>query len=426
MEDGSYIKDAQQSLNAILTKSAPRSADHGQQVSVAEARERPILNPTTNRTKTRVLFVTTDTSILTQTTKTLDGYVAVASMFDEVHIMVLRTGIPPKFPVLRVDSTTWLYTVSERKFIDMPFRAWRMMHEQLEFASGFRPDIIVAREPGVSALVAYGAGVYYDRPTQLHIPSGFSQPSGFFKRLWQRFLISRFGSIRVTTEAEVSLYSDAHDEKDIAVLPRYRDYTVQFTGEQGAYLRQKYPQFNFIILYIGELTTSTTAFQAIDAVRQVLRNPRVGFVMVGNGTGVMECERRATLLGIKDQVIIERRADSIQEYLKSADVLLVTDKDTMADEITLYGAAAGVPMVMTTTALRQDMFTDGKSAYVVDDARSLRLPELLSRLLNNGTERLLLRQTVRQLAESRLYVNPEEYANSYRASIEKAFVQVTE
>lgn len=422
MEDGAYIQKAQRSLDAILADKNRTTRTHeGDQVPIAEARQKPILDTVSERTKTRVLFITTDTSILTQTTKSLDGFVAIADVFHEVHIMVLRTGIAPKHPVLRVHDNTWLYTVHAKHDWQLPFAAWQMMNQELSFAEGFRPDVVIAREVGISAFVAYGAGRFYNRPTQLHVPHLYREPTRWFSRIMHQWLINTFMSIRVTTDALADIYRERYDN-DVAVLPRYRDYTTHFTGNQGSYLQKKYPQFSFIILYIGDLVSESTAFYAIDSVRQTLRNPRVGFIMVGNGKGVMECERRATLLGIKDQVVIERRADDLEQYLASADVLLITDSNSTADEIALYGAAAGVPMVVSRTALRSDFFEEGKTAYIIDDVRSLKTSEYLLRLLNNGTERQLMRQQVRRVALQKLYVDPKLYQETFRQSVERAII----
>lgn len=422
MADDSYIQKAQQSLDAILTaeKRSPARATEAT-VSISVARQEPVYTPQTGRTKTRVLFVTTDVSILTQTTKSLDGFTAIAEVFHEVHIMVLRTGIPAKHPVLRVDANTWLYTVTAKHEWQLPFMAWRMMQQELSFAEGFRPDVLVARDAGVSALAVYGAGRVYDRPVQLHLAETPEVTLGLVARFVRKWLVRTFASVRVTTDEQAQAVKASHPGcHDVSVLPRFRNYLGLFTGQQGMYLQQKYPQFNFIILYIGQLTPTSTAFSAIDAVRSVLRNPRVGFVIVGNGTGVMECERRATLLGIRDQVVIERRADDIAQYVASADLLLVTDTDSAADEVALYGASAGTPMVLAKTTLRSDLFADGSSAYVIDDVRSARTSDLLVQLLNDSQSRLIMRHTVRQVAEDRLYVDPTAYQASYRASIEAA------
>ncbi len=426
MEDGQYIKQAQQTLDSILGAGRTRRTDtdaRNDTVSVAEARQSPVAELVTTRTKTRVLFITTDTGMLNQATKSLDGFTAIRDLFHEVHIMVLRTGPQSKNPVLRIDDNTWLYTVTAKHTWQLPFNGWSMLAKELTFADGFRPDIIIAREVGISAFCAYGAGTYYGRSIQLHIPERYQPAQKKLERWFESWLISRFSSIRVTTSELVTQYEQKlGSDYDIAMLPRYRGYINDFDGSQSVYLRTKYPQFSFIVLYVGDLIPTSTAFSAIDAVRGILRNPRVGFVMVGNGTGVMECERRAELLGIKDQVIIERRADDIGAYMSSADALLVTDMDATADEVALYGGAAGVPTIMTKTVLREDIFRDGESGYLVSDARSPRIGEMLVRLLNNNSDRLLMRDRCRQAVVGRLAGSQRDYEQSFRESIEGALL----
>jgi glycosyltransferase involved in cell wall biosynthesis len=424
MEDGRYIQQAQKSLDAILqTGRGLEKKATEPVVSVSEARTKPVVELTSTRTKTRVLFITTDTGMLNQATKTLDGFTAISDLFEEVHIMVLRTGIKSKNPVLRIDTNTWLYTVTATHAWQLPFFAWSMLQKELEFAEGFRPDIIVARDVGVSAFCAYGAGAYYGRSIQLHIPERYRPAVKRLQRWFERWLVRRFLSIRVTTEESQKQYQEElGDTYDIAVLPRYRGYIDDFTGRQSDYLKKKYPQFSFIVLYVGDLVSTSTAFSAIDAVRMILRNPRVGFLMVGNGTGVMECERRAELLGIKQQVIIERRADDLKQYMESADTLLVTDTDGTADEIALYGAAAGMPMILTKTALREDIFRDGESAYLITDPRSNRTNELLVKLLNNNSDRLVMRDRARQAVVQRFANSRIDYEASYQTSIEGALL----
>jgi glycosyltransferase involved in cell wall biosynthesis len=413
-------------LAAVLqeSKRAPASSEKQRVETVTEARTKPLLSVTTGRRTTRVLFVTTDTAILTQATTSLDGFTAIADMFDEVYIMVLRTGVKARHPVLRVASQTWLYTVTAKHDWQLPFAAWNMMQHELFFADGFRPDLIVARDSHVSAVTVYMAGVYFKRPTQLHLPERQDKVSAFF--YVGQWATKHFLSIRTTTTDQVSFVEQKYPHAtDVLVLPRYRDYISHFNGEKSNFLTTKYPQFNFIVLYVGNLSTTSTAFQAIDAMRDILRNPRAGLVMVGDGSGVLECYKRAELLGFKDQVIIERSVSELTDYFASADVLLVTDTDSDADEIVLWGAAAGIPLVITDTPLRRDMFTHDVSAYIASVGHVVHLGEYLYKLLNNPLLRENFRFQVRRIAEQKLFVDPAAYRIAYRDSLERAIL-VTE
>lgn len=422
MIDSSSSTKAQDHLNAIL-ENKPKANTGDSEVSVEDARRAPILVPKSNRTQTRVLFVTTDVAILTQTKKTLDGFIAIADVFHEVHIIVMRTGLPVKNKVLRVDDNTWVYTATATHQWQLPFAAWQMMQDQLVFAEGFRPDIIVARDTGISAVVTYAAGMYYDRPTQLHIEDkNIHNDLPLSIRMAAKWAVRHFKSVRVHTESDRDMFMQKFPGvTDVEVLPRFRNYSELFSAESERYLQKRYPQFNFIIVYIGDLTEGSTAFQAIDAVRAVLRNPRVGFLIVGNGMAVSECERRAELLGISNQVVIERHASEHHyTYIADADILLVTDKNDMADEVVLHGAAAGAPMIMTETPLRNDLFVDGVSAFVVSDVRSPRMSDLFIKLLNNPAQRMSMGHAAKVVADTRLHDDPVAYKDLYRASVEYA------
>ena len=216
MEDGHYIKQAQQSLNTILADKRDKASDKIEpEVSITIARQTPVATVVSSRTKTRVLFVTTDAGMLNQATKSLDGFTAIADLFHEVHIMVLRTGIKSKNPVLRIDDNTWLYTVTAKHIWQLPFFAWSMMAKELTFAEGFRPDIIVAREVGVSAFCVYGAGVYYKRSVQLHIPERYRPALKRLHRYYERWLIRLFPSIRVTSDDVAASYQDMLNRKSV-------------------------------------------------------------------------------------------------------------------------------------------------------------------------------------------------------------------
>ena len=101
-------------------------------------------------------------------------------------------------------------------------------------------------------------------------------------------------------------------------------------------------------------------------------------------------------------------------------MLIVTDTDSAADEVTLFGAAAGTPTIMTKTNLREDISQDGESAFIVSDVRSSRINEVLLRLLNSNSERLLMREKSRQAVLRRLVNGQQDYEKLYRESIESA------
>lgn len=420
-----FTKRAQATLDGIMSQSE-KSRGAGTRLleeSVAHAREKPLLEPESDRRTTRVLFITTDTRLLTQATKSLDGFADIEDAFDEVHLMVLRVGVPARHPVLRVANKTWLYTVAARTWWQLPLAAWRVIRRELEFAEGCRFDVVVARDQYESALTAYGAARYYGRVAQLHLPTTTDRALARCRR-WLGYWSPRwFSSLRVETEAALTVVQATYPHcPDVAVLPRYRNYPAYFTGEKTNFLGQRYRSFTFFIVYVGPLKETKDVFTAIDVVAPLLRNPRVAFLIIGDGPVLVECERRATLLGVRDRVIFERHTEDLRSVVAGADVMLVTGVDDQSDEIALYGAAAGTPLVLVETPVRQDIFKTG-GALIVPAAFPQRLTEAVGRLMNDTRLRLMMRTLARQAVVATLQTDPVIYRESFRDSIEAALLQ---
>jgi glycosyltransferase involved in cell wall biosynthesis len=422
---------AQASLDAILREGSTPKAQAESALSVAEARTAgQIFEVTSDRRAVRLLIISRDSSLLNQTTQSLDGYLNLSEVFDEVHILILRPGIPAKDPVLRVAMNTWLYVATAKHWWQTPMAALDLINEQFSFADGFRPDLIVARDPYESALTAYLVGKRYDRPTQVHVlddllltKATLVAKADRWRRRLGHFMIRKFLSVRTATDQLTTMLATQYPRiPDVSTLPRFQSYDHLLGTKPGLSLKQRYPQFVFIILYIGSLHKDSTAFRAIDAVRGALRNPRVGLVIVGEGSARGEFMKRAQILGLGSQVIFEKSCDDIVAYLASADTLLVTDTDGAGDEWALRGAAVGVPLVLTSNSLRTDVFTDGTSALMALPVEVNRLGQHIESYLNDSVLRMRLKTAAQQMIMSRFHADPIRYQAEFKESIEHALI----
>lgn len=381
-----------------------------------------------NRDVTRVLFISRNTALLNPTTQSLDGYIDISQLFDEVHIVILRTGIPPRYPVLRAAPNVWLYTVSAKFWWWTPHNALKMIERELVFANGFRPDLVVARDPFESALVAAKVGEKYNRVTQLHVLEDYST-ADFLKRsrhnFWRRFMphftVPRFQSVRTLTSSVQTMLQKRFTVADIGVLPRFQNYEALIDTDARIDLKTQYKPVSISLLYIGKLDHESTCYRAIDAARFVLKNPRVGLIVLGDGNARSEFTKRAKTQGIERQVIFEPRVSDPVPYLKSATILIVTDTDADSEEVVLKGAAAGIPMIMARTETREDIFHHGVSALLCDATDIQAFTDALDRLLNDPALRERFAAAGQQMIRRRFHNDPKQYQESYRASIEEAF-----
>lgn len=419
--------ESERSALEYLLEKEKKKPDNTKYLSVEEAiKGESVYEAKSDRDITRVLFISQDESLLNPTQQSLDGYVNVSDLFDEVHVLILRQGIVAKNPALRVAKNVWLYTAGDKNWWWTPVKGRALAAEQLVFAEGFRPDIIVARDPYESAVLAISLGKKYGRPVQIHVLEDYTKNEFLQKNRhnrWRkylpRFTIPRVKSVRTSTRVLYEFIVKSFSVKDISILPRFNNYESLISIEPTLDLKAKYKPFVFIILYIGKLTHDSYLYRAIDAARFGLKNPRIGMVVLGDGPAKKEFEERTKILGIKEQVVFESSIKDVTPYLKSANVLIVPDTNPESEEITLQGAGAGIPMILARTPFREDVFTDGESALLCTPEAVDEFSLKLNILMNDVPLRRYMAEAAQDMIRTKFHEDPNQYKNAYRESIEE-------
>jgi len=388
----------------------------------------PVFKQKDDREVTRVLFISRNNNLLNPTQQSLDGYLQLSELFDEVHILIMRQGIVARNPSLRVANNVWIYTASTRFWWQAPAVAFKLVCEQLVFANGFRADLIVARDPFESALVAKKIVEKYHRPAQLHILDDYLAGSFVMKaknNFWRRFLIRFtmpfFQSVRTSTEGMLTYLKTVYSPQDIRVLPRFQDYESLIDSEERIDLKGTYKPHTVFLLFVGKLDHDSTLVNVLKAARFVLKNPRMALVVLGDGKARSEYKRRAKGLRIEEQVVFENKAPSITPYLKSAHILIVSDTNADSEELVLKAAAAGIPMVLAKTPDREDIFINGVSAYMYEEGNTEQCTEYIDALLNKPEVREKFIANAQEIIRTTFHTDPGKYRAAYRESIEGAY-----
>ena len=414
-------------LNRALQK---KDATTDSLISVEEAlRQKPVAVSAENRSKARVLFISQDTSLLNPTTQSLDGYLQLRDLFDEVHVLILRTGIPAKNPVLRVDDRVWLYTASEKAWWRLPQAGQSLIEQELVFANGFRPDLIVARDPFESGLVGKRLAALYQKPLQIHVltrytgeRTKYSAGHSIFRRFMPRTTIPTAVSVRADTDAVLKEISERFEVPDSSLLPTYEAYEALMDARPSFVLQDKYKPITFFFLYVGALTSDSAAYRAIDAVRDALQNPRLGLIVLGDGPAKAEFQKRAQLLGISEKVIFESKIPDLVSYLKGAHIMIMPDTRDAADAILLKAAAAGLPAVMAKTDSRVDYFGDTSAGLLCDEKDTTAFAKHVNFLLNNANQREALGENAQRMIRRRFHNSLRDYQRAFRESIEQTLL----
>jgi glycosyltransferase involved in cell wall biosynthesis len=418
---------AEKVLDYVLDDTSETTvAARANEVSVEdELRKERLIKDVSTRIRSRVLFVTNDKTVLESDTPTQVYFKNLTEVFDEVHIIVL--GLKKRnIDTIRIAKKAWVYPTMSKYFLQQPFTAYSVAKQQLRFTDGFRPDIVVALDPFESGIAGYFIARKFKRAFQLHVTEDFltdvyreENEYNRWRLRFARFVLKRALSVRVSTgtllQKIVATYTSI---TDLAVLPKY--FNIQGTMQAVASMQTEklYPQFAFTILFVGELDHNSTLFRALDAARPLLRTPSIGFVVIGDGPVKKEFQERTHLLSIDAQVLFVPKVTDVLPHMRSADVLICTDTTSESDEVVIQAAAAGLPLVMAHTSLRDDLFTDGRDAFLCEPDDTSEFSKKMAKFLNVNAMRSQFSEIAKDIVAKRIEEDPKMYRISVRDSIE--------
>ena len=424
-------KRARHALDTILESTSEEAIkNEALQTSVdSELHKEPIVRKVVNRSQSRVLFITRDISVLQENSVSQLHFLNIADIFSEIHIMVLCTASQAKKDTLRLAKNVWAYTTSVRFSSNQTGAALALARQQLRFTDGFRPDIVVALDPFESGYSGLMIAQKYDREFQVHVLENMFDPEFLDKdkrnkgRLrMAKHVLKHAPSVRTSTlSIKTQLQEQFPQIHDIELLPRHYDIQRLIQITEAPEVTDPFPQYVFKLLYVGKLDKESTLFRALDASRSILVSKSIGMLVLGDGPFLKEFQERARILGITEQVVFQKDMSKFVEYLAIANVLICTDITEASDEVVIKAAAAGLPMVAARTALREDLFTDGESAFLCAPEDTLEYSQKLVKFLNSSSLRVQFQERARDIVRSRLQEDPEVYKEAYRSTIEAVY-----
>lgn len=396
------------------------------QVDVAVERQaRPIIDPDTGRSHSRVLFITGDPSVLESGSMRHRAYVDFAPYTDELHVLVLleRGGSPR---TTRVCDNMWLYTAHARTWWLLPLAARKVARRMLVFNNSVRPDLVVSTDPVAAGLAGYLIAGTFERPWQVHVTENIwseryanVHKGAFWRRLAAWFILRRVESVRTTTarlkERVTARFPRA---SDVRVLPKFFNFAGLLEATPQYDLRERYPDFAFIILTFAPLTADSPLHDTFTALYRTLKNPRIGMIVIGEGSAKSLFEQKVELLGLTGSVIFQAKPEDLASHLKTASVLVMTDTTHASEEHVLTATAAGLPLVAYETELRADLFENGSSAFIVPEGDIAALTKKTQLFMNSPALKKLFSRNAKQITRDRLIEDPDLYHRAYRESIE--------
>lgn len=405
-------------------------------IQVSEARnEAPVLDVAQDRQKVRLLLFTKDSSIIEEGSISFTRITDAASLFLEVHIVVLlpKAG-KEEMSISRLASNIWVYPAHASSWWRQAYSAYKIAESQLVFSGGFRADVIVSEDIFESGLAGWFLSKKYARPFQLHVHEDFfdkalveSMPHPTFYNWSVEYLLKRVQSVRTQTEFQrlAVIAENKRLEATTEVLPNYYNLQIWRDFTPTSNLHEKYPQFKFIILHVSSMRMSSHTQEVIDGATRVLRQyPTIGLVIVGNGPLRHQLERYVISLGLQNQIEFEPMPTEVISHMKTANLFVHLSEDGSEDDLLLKAAVSKVPILARNDGLAQSLFVDGESAGLCAFNDNACVAEKINMYLNENQNRARYALNASEIVFERIEQDYGAYLGAYVDSIERSMVSV--
>lgn len=401
------------------------------EVYAGEARSAPsVLTVVSDRDSMRLLIFTKSVSILSTESFLQRRLLEWSGLFAEIHVVVLSLKADGEPVTMRLTDNVWMYTTSSSGMIMASYDAYKVAERELAFAGGFRADMIVAEDPFESGIAAYLTAKKFERPIQVHILEDIfdpeflaADPHNHVRMYAARFLLKRITCVRTASEGVLARLVEAYPrfgEGGGETLPMYHDLSFWRDMPPEYDLKERYPQFKFIILHVSSMHPRSHTIDVVNGVAPLLRMyPTVGLVIVGSGPLRQHIEKHVSELGIAGRIVFEPTQSNIISHMKTAHVLVQISEDPEEDLTILEAASVKLPIIGLKAGLAGSLFTTGESAFLCDAPEAGYVGHFLRMYLNDNTARMQYALTAQEIVFERVEQDYEAYLRAYRASIER-------
>lgn len=218
-----------------------------------------------------------------------------------------------------------------------------------------RPDLITTQDPFEIGFLGWRLAKFFKTKLQLQIHTDFKSPY-FWKEsllnkirvILAKFLLPRADCIRTVSKRILS----SSDLDNLTVLPIWVDTEKIKNTSIKTSLREKYPQFDFIILMASRITKEKNIKMAIDVIKEF---PKVGLVIVGDGLEKDNLKFKIENLKLRDRVILEPWSGDLASYYKTADLFLLTSNYEGYGRTLIEAATADCKIISTDVGVANEI-----------------------------------------------------------------------
>ncbi|MEK7390670.1 MAG: glycosyltransferase, partial [Patescibacteria group bacterium] len=350
---------------------------------------------------TKVISISTDRNIFKENSAVQARQIEYGALFDELHIVVftkLTSFLPSK---IQIAPNVWAYgthSLSKLLHISQAVKIAERIIAENKKSGEFTPEssVITVQDPFETGLVGSKLKKKFGLPLHIQIHTDFLNPYFAKQSLLNKFrvkmakkLLPQADAIRVVSRriadnlselSGISLNPGAATETlkpkavpesqtsrivSPTILPIFVDIKKIKDAPVTVDLKNKYPQFNFIILMASRLTNEKNISFAIKVFEKLVSvYPKIGLVVAGSGPEGKKLVSLAKRLKIAKNVIFEPWQDNLSSYYKTANLFLLTSNYEGYGLTLVEAVASRCPVVSTDVGAASELLRDEKNREV--------------------------------------------------------------
>jgi len=192
-------------------------------------------------------------------------------------------------------------------------------------------------------------------------------------------------------------------QRNIQVIPNFLD-CAEYRRRPAPELREQYcPENNCeaIVIHVSNFRAVKRVDVALDVFRQIRRQVRARFVLVGDGPVRADIERRVDEYGLSDAVTFAGEQTDLVAFLSIADLFLLPSAQESFGLAALEAMACEVPVVASNVGGLPEIIEDGVTGFVCAPEDVTHMAQRGVALLTDGLLRASITRSAVELVRSR-------------------------
>jgi glycosyltransferase involved in cell wall biosynthesis len=287
-------------------------------------------------------------------------------------------------------------------------------------------DLVTTQDPYDTGIIGWFVKRKYKLSWQCQIHGDILSP--YFSReslmnkirvFIAKLLLPKADGVRVVSERikDSLLYKIPKLKANPIVLPIFVNVETLETAEIKINLRQKYKQFDSIILTASRLSKEKNIELQIEAMAEIIKQyPKIGLIIVGDGKEKTKLQKLVKNKSLEKNIIFENWSSDLASYYKTADLFLLTSNYEGWGMTAIEAAACGCPIVMTDVGCAGEFIKNGENGLVVGIGDKKALAEAVEKIISDKDFGGRIREEMKRDIMS--LPNQAEYLEAYKKSFE--------